>query len=54
MIQDRSIISSIKPKVDNRSFFDLNILHKLQTWNCIYFICITGRKTSGSQLVQKP
>ena len=33
-IQDRSIISSIKPKFDDQFFVDLRVLYKLGSWNC--------------------
>ena len=33
-IQDRSMISSIQPKLDDRFFADLFVLDKLWTWNC--------------------
>ena len=36
-IRDRSIVSSIKPKFDNRFFVDLRVLFKSGTWNCFCF-----------------
>ena len=53
-IQDRFIVSSIKPKFDDRFLVDLRILYKLRTWNCLVLICTTGRTISGLQLVQNP